>query len=68
MVRLYNCVLRTPVAVVDWQEVDPTTQALQYLHIAGPHDLTMVNNTNFGEKKFWSSIEFNENKLTDRVD
>lgn len=36
---------------------------MEYLHIANPSKVEMENNSNLGEKKFWNSIDFNENKI-----
>ncbi|XP_012275036.1 venom carboxylesterase-6 [Orussus abietinus] len=54
---------KVPTLGVEWPELDPSQTILQYLHIAGPGKFKMESNQNLGEKSFWSSIDFNENKL-----
>ncbi|XP_076287810.1 carboxylic ester hydrolase-like [Lasioglossum baleicum] len=48
---------------VKWPRLNPNEKSLEYLHIAGPDKISMDSNANFGQKDFWSSIDFNENKL-----
>jgi len=48
---------------VEWPKLDPSKKELRYLHIAGPDKISMDSNINLGEKEFWNSINFNENKL-----
>ncbi|EFN66412.1 Esterase FE4 [Camponotus floridanus] len=52
------------VAGVKWSKLDPSKKEIQYLHIASPTEINMDSNDNFGEKKFWNLIKFNENVLT----
>nr|XP_033331231.1 venom carboxylesterase-6-like [Megalopta genalis] len=49
---------------VKWPKLNPNEKSLEYLHIAGPDKITMDSNDNLGQKNFWSSINFNENKLS----
>lgn len=51
------------IADVEWTVLDPSKKDLHYLHIANPTEIKMDQNANFGEKQFWNSINFNENKL-----
>ncbi|KAK0160556.1 hypothetical protein PV328_007954 [Microctonus aethiopoides] len=53
----------TPNFGIHWNNVDPSKEALEYLHIAGVDKIYMDENKNLGEKKFWAEINFNENKL-----
>lgn len=46
-----------------WPRLNPNEKTLEYLHIAGPDKISMDSNDNFGQKDFWNSIDFNENKL-----
>lgn len=48
---------------IEWPRLDPATPELHYMHIAGPGKMYMDSNTNLGDKNFWNSIDFNENKL-----
>ncbi|KAL7294020.1 hypothetical protein TKK_0012590 [Trichogramma kaykai] len=48
---------------VDWPQIDQTNKAFNYLQISGPGQFEIVNNNNLGEKIFWNSINFNENKI-----
>ncbi|EFN71638.1 Esterase FE4 [Camponotus floridanus] len=54
------------VAGVKWSKLDPEKEDFEYLHIASPtnNKIKMDSNANFGDKKFWNSIKFNENVLT----
>ncbi|XP_017882448.1 venom carboxylesterase-6-like [Ceratina calcarata] len=47
-----------------WPRLNPDEKILRYLHIAGPDKITMDSNPNLGNKDFWNSINFNENKLS----
>ncbi|XP_076233131.1 juvenile hormone esterase [Calliopsis andreniformis] len=49
---------------VQWPRMNPKEKALQYLHIAGPNKISMESTINLGQKDFWNSINFNENKLS----
>ncbi|KAL6255043.1 hypothetical protein P5V15_013376 [Pogonomyrmex californicus] len=51
------------VANVEWPRLDPSEKELHYLHIASPDKINMDINNNFGQKKFWNSINFEENIL-----
>lgn len=62
MFLLYFC-LRNPNFGIHWNNVDPSKEALEYLHIADVDKIYMDENKNLGEKKFWAEINFNENKL-----
>ncbi|KAF7989104.1 hypothetical protein HCN44_007414 [Aphidius gifuensis] len=53
-----------PDAGVEWPELNPFSYALEYLHIASSENIKMDKNSNLGDKKFWNSIDFNENKIT----
>ncbi|XP_012525770.2 venom carboxylesterase-6 [Monomorium pharaonis] len=48
---------------VEWPKLDPLKKEFHYLHIASPDKINMESCTNFGEKEFWNSINFNENVL-----
>ncbi|XP_014477484.1 PREDICTED: venom carboxylesterase-6-like [Dinoponera quadriceps] len=48
---------------VKWPRLDPTKKELNYLHIESPTKINMDSCANLGEKEFWNSINFNENKL-----
>ncbi|CAK9823159.1 Venom carboxylesterase-6 [Anthophora retusa] len=48
---------------VQWKRLNPDEKSLQYLQIAGPENIKMQSTTNFGDKDFWSTINFNENTL-----
>lgn len=48
---------------VDWPNLDPTKEDLEYMHMSGPGKFSMERDSNFGNKKFWNTIDFNENKL-----
>jgi len=50
-------------ANVEWPKLNPSTKEFHYLHIAGPDKISMDSNINLGEKEFWNSINFNENRL-----
>ncbi|XP_014215320.1 venom carboxylesterase-6-like [Copidosoma floridanum] len=47
----------------EWERVDPSKEELDYLHIAGPEVIKMESKANMGQKHFWSTIDFDENKL-----
>ena len=47
----------------EWKKVDPTKEELDFLHVAGPDHIYMDSNDNLGQKRFWATIDFNENKL-----
>ncbi|XP_031840747.1 juvenile hormone esterase [Nomia melanderi] len=49
---------------VNWPRINPNEKSLQFLHIAGPDKINMDSDVNFGDKDFWNSIDFNENKLS----
>ncbi|KAJ8680758.1 hypothetical protein QAD02_016545 [Eretmocerus hayati] len=46
-----------------WPPVNPSQKELKYLHISGPGKLTLEENDNLGEKNFWNTLDFDENKL-----
>ena len=46
-----------------WSRLNPNEKSLHYLHIAEPDKIQMDSSTNFGQKDFWNSIKFNENRL-----
>lgn len=52
---------------MEWPKLDPSKKELHYLHIAGPDQINMDSNANFGEKEFWNSINFKENILKHTV-
>ncbi|XP_044585464.1 venom carboxylesterase-6-like [Cotesia glomerata] len=52
-----------PKANTRWTTVDPTSKSLNYLHIYGPTDIQMETQSNFGQKLFWETINFNENLI-----
>lgn len=47
-----------------WPRLNPDEKTLRYLHIAGPEKINMDSNSNLGNKDFWNSLNFNENKLS----
>ncbi|XP_076627824.1 juvenile hormone esterase [Colletes latitarsis] len=51
------------VSGVQWPKLNPNEKVLHYLKITGPDKIHMDSNANFGQKDFWSSINFNENKF-----
>lgn len=51
------------IGTTEWTELDPSQKEFHYLHIAGPGKYYMESEANFGNKNFWNSINFNENKL-----
>ncbi|XP_043528092.1 venom carboxylesterase-6-like [Frieseomelitta varia] len=51
-----------------WSRLNPNEKSLNYLHIAGPDKIQMDSSTNFGQKDFWNSIKFNENRLNTASD
>lgn len=51
------------VANAQWPRLNPNENRLHYLHITGPNQISMDSTTNFGDKDFWNSINFNENVL-----
>ncbi|XP_046738791.1 venom carboxylesterase-6-like [Diprion similis] len=51
----------TPDVGQNWDRVERNTERLRYLHIAKPDALYMAGQANFGEKKFWHSLGFQEN-------
>ncbi|KAF7992725.1 hypothetical protein HCN44_005069 [Aphidius gifuensis] len=53
-----------PDAGSQWLKVDELSDAIDYLQIAGPNNVTMKKNSNLGDGKFWQSIDFNENKIS----
>lgn len=54
---------RIPDVGIEWPSIDPSKEGLTYMHIKGPGQFEIKNNTNLGEKKFWSAVGFSENKL-----
>ncbi|XP_015112051.1 venom carboxylesterase-6 [Diachasma alloeum] len=53
----------TPPPEIHWPTVDPSQEYFNYLHILGPGKLKAMSSLNFAERKFWSSLDFDENKL-----
>ncbi|XP_011306600.1 venom carboxylesterase-6 [Fopius arisanus] len=49
---------------IRWPEVAASMEYLNYLHIAGPEKLNATCSSDFAEEKFWSCINFDENKPT----
>lgn len=47
----------------EWKNIDANKETLDFLHIAGPNNFTMSSDNNLGQKRFWSSVDFNENIL-----
>lgn len=47
---------------LEWTKVSPS-EDFPYLYISGPGDLKMASDKNFGDKNFWSTINFAENVL-----
>ncbi|XP_063972094.1 venom carboxylesterase-6-like isoform X2 [Diachasmimorpha longicaudata] len=50
---------------VKWPQLNPSDKSLKYLHISGPEKPQIEENSNLGDKKFWESIDFDENIPTD---
>lgn len=48
---------------VEWPRLNPNEKELHYMHIAESNKIFMDSNANFGQKDFWNTIDFNENKL-----
>ncbi|XP_011494689.1 PREDICTED: venom carboxylesterase-6-like, partial [Ceratosolen solmsi marchali] len=48
---------------IDWPKVNESNEEINYLHISGPGKFSIEKNNNLGEKYFWNSIDFNENKI-----
>ncbi|CAD6205731.1 GSCOCT00009989001.2-RA-CDS [Cotesia congregata] len=53
-----------PKANTRWTTVDPTSKLLNYLHIYGLTDIQMEMQSDFGQKLFWETINFNENLIS----
>ncbi|XP_043254443.1 venom carboxylesterase-6-like [Colletes gigas] len=49
---------------VEWKKLVGNEKAFSYLHIKNPSELVMASDNDFAQKKFWSTIKFNENKLS----
>ncbi|XP_034952492.1 venom carboxylesterase-6-like [Chelonus insularis] len=49
-----------PDAGINWKSIDPSEEKLTFLHIRGPGQRQLDSDDNFGNIKFWSSIEFDE--------
>ncbi|XP_058793359.1 venom carboxylesterase-6-like [Phymastichus coffea] len=47
----------------EWKKVDPTKEDLDYLCVRGPTNIKMESNNYIEQRKFWSTIDFDENKL-----
>lgn len=58
---------RYPDIGVEWKKVYPFKTELEFLHFGGPNDIKMNKKSNLGEKNFWSTINFEENKLPSMV-
>ena len=56
-------VCRTPDVGIEWPRLDPSQEGVQYLHIKGPGNNVIDQDPDFGQMKFWNSINFAENKL-----
>lgn len=48
---------------VPWTRVDPSKEAFEYLFIGRAGEIHMTKDENLGNRKFWRSINFNENKF-----
>ncbi|XP_046744726.1 venom carboxylesterase-6-like [Diprion similis] len=48
---------------VEWSSLNPCQTEFRYLEIAGPEQIYMNGSTNFGNKEFWKTIDFQENIL-----
>ena len=59
MIFLYS----VPNVGTKWLPVDPKSENLNYLHIAGPRNLTSKTVSTLSHRDFWTSIDFNENKI-----
>lgn len=47
-----------------WSRLEANGKPHSYLHIGGLDQIHMDSSKNFGNKDFWNSINFNENKLS----
>ncbi|XP_076675393.1 carboxylic ester hydrolase-like [Andrena cerasifolii] len=47
-----------------WGVLNPDEKVFRYLHVASPQNVTMEDNDDFAEKKFWNTIPFEENQLS----
>ncbi|XP_058799335.1 venom carboxylesterase-6-like [Phymastichus coffea] len=45
-----------------WSSINPNDADLKYLHMRASGDFKEESNNNLGEKIFWETIDFNENK------
>ncbi|XP_015597352.1 venom carboxylesterase-6 [Cephus cinctus] len=54
---------KVPDIGTEWHELDSSKKDMYYLHIASPDRIYMELNSNLGEKNFWRTIDFEENKL-----
>lgn len=53
---------REPDVGTQWTPIDAHNLDLKYLHIIEPGNFQVKANKNLGEKEFWETINFNENK------
>ncbi|XP_026668153.1 venom carboxylesterase-6-like isoform X2 [Ceratina calcarata] len=49
---------------VKWQPFDPNKKRIQFLRLTSPTNVSMETRYNFGHKNFWSTIDFDENKIS----
>nr|XP_046484059.1 venom carboxylesterase-6-like [Neodiprion pinetum] len=49
---------------VEWSKLNPCKTKFSYLQIAGPSDINMNSSANFGDNRFWESINFQENMIS----
>lgn len=53
---------KTPKVPIDWPTLK-SDEDFAVLHIKGPGNYEIESMPNLGERKFWESLDFNENKL-----
>ena len=58
-----NIYFRIPKVGVEWKKVDPYSKNLKFLYFESPDNIKMKQINNLGNRQFWESIGFNENKL-----
>ncbi|XP_017766182.1 PREDICTED: venom carboxylesterase-6-like [Eufriesea mexicana] len=45
-----------------WPSLNPNDKDFHYLHITNPRTIKMESNSDFAQRSFWTSINFDENK------
>ncbi|XP_043272746.1 venom carboxylesterase-6-like [Venturia canescens] len=64
MVNFWTSYAKTgiPEVGIHWMQVDGSDKDFEYLMISGPGKMGMETSANLGDKKFWSRINFDENR------